>query len=440
MKGSQHGYILNSDMTVSSTLQNGKTPIGIVVCSYAGNIGGQAMSLFSNGNPEWGPMNNDIPTLQNYSSEAEASQDTASYQNTEKIIATGNKDTYPAAWAAYEYSTEGTSAGDWSLPAAGIFSSFDKNRSTINQGIEKINEEMYVYINANLYPSSTERSYQEVWSSFNNDSAGLTDTMKWYDGYVYPVIGFCKSGYEYDKSTDTCKSCGSTYKYTCSGTGYAGGSGTACGGKYTACTCSSGYVWNGSSCAISNACMKGSQLGYILNSDMTVTSSKQSGKTPIGVVVCSYSGGGGQAMALKSIGNYAWGGYGTDISTLPNLSQSQASQDVASCENSAKIRAQGNSSTYPAVWAAYNYTTTGTKVGDWCLPAAGIFTSYYNNQSVINTGFSRAGGTKFTTSTYAWSSSESSNGYAWTSTFTNEYGLSNFRKTYSGEVRPVLEF
>ena len=194
---------------------------------------------------------------------------------------------------------------------------------------------------------------------------------------------------------------------------------------------------------MSNACMKGSQFGYILNSDMTVTSSKQSGKTPIGVVVCSYSGNtGGQAMALDSIGSYKWGGYGTDISTLPNYtSRSTAVQDIASCENSKKIRAQGNSSTYPAVWAAYNYTTTGTKAGDWCLPAAGIFTSYYNNQSVINTGFSRAGGTKFTNSTYAWSSSEYLNYGAWRSHFNNSYGLDwNSKRDYAYEVRPVIGF
>ena len=96
-------------------------------------------------------------------------------------------------------------------------------------------------------------------------------------------------------------------------------------------------------------------------------------------------------MALKSVGNYYWSTEYVDISGLTNYtSSSTAKNDFESCENSAKIMAAGNKSKYPAAWAAYNYTTTGTKVGDWCLPAAGIFTSYYNNQSVINTGFSRA--------------------------------------------------
>ncbi len=38
------------------------------------------------------------------------------------------------------------------------------------------------------------------------------------------------------------------FKYSCSGTGYAGGAGSACGGKYTQCTCSSGYEWKNGSC------------------------------------------------------------------------------------------------------------------------------------------------------------------------------------------------
>ncbi len=38
------------------------------------------------------------------------------------------------------------------------------------------------------------------------------------------------------------------FKYSCTGTGYAGGAGSACGGKYTQCTCASGYEWKDGSC------------------------------------------------------------------------------------------------------------------------------------------------------------------------------------------------
>ena len=38
------------------------------------------------------------------------------------------------------------------------------------------------------------------------------------------------------------------FQYTCSSANETGGSGNACSGKYTSCTCASGYEWNGSSC------------------------------------------------------------------------------------------------------------------------------------------------------------------------------------------------
>ena len=241
--------------------------------------------------------------------------------------------------------------------------------------------------------------------------------------------------------TKTCSEMG--FNYTCSGTGYAGGAGSACGGKYASCECYAGFEWkNGQGCVESSTECK---LGAILYSDKTCSSSGYDNdvgaKKAIGVVVYIGSDGKRWAMALKSIGSYMWSKEYVDISGLTNYtSQSSASQDYASCENSAKIRAQGNSSTYPAVWAVYNYTTTGTKVGDWCLPAAGIFTSIYNNQSTINTGFSRANGTQFTSSTYAWSSSEYNKYNAWYSHFYGGLGYDGKNYDYSKEVRPVLAF
>ena len=38
------------------------------------------------------------------------------------------------------------------------------------------------------------------------------------------------------------------FTLTCTGTGYAGGAGSACGGKYNYCNCSSGYEWKNGSC------------------------------------------------------------------------------------------------------------------------------------------------------------------------------------------------
>ena len=182
-------------------------------------------------------------------------------------------------------------------------------------------------------------------------------------------------------------------------------------------------------------------VGSILYLDMTCSVTVTGGKTPIGIVVYIDGTGGGQALALKSIGNYVWSEYGSDISGIKNYgSSSAASKDYDSCGNTAKIIAAGDKSKYPAAWAAHEYKTKGTQAGDWCLPAAGIFTSYYNNQDAINTGFRRAGGTQFD-STNAWSSSEDDNSYyAWHSAFNYSYGLDDYRKTSYYEVRPVIEF
>ena len=192
-------------------------------------------------------------------------------------------------------------------------------------------------------------------------------------------------------------------------------------------------------------------VGSIFYSDKTCSVSLDSSKTPIGVVVYSDGQGHGRVMSLNSIGNYTWGGYGTDISTLQNFSSaSAASRDMASCENTAKIIAAGDKSKYPAAWAAHEYKTVGTNAGDWCLPAAGIMTSIKNNMSAINAGVVLTGGDQLGTSSDLWSSSEYSSRGAWGSNFSNDYGLgstlygsyyySYSGKDYSFEVRPVLEF
>ena len=185
-------------------------------------------------------------------------------------------------------------------------------------------------------------------------------------------------------------------------------------------------------------------IGSIFYSDWTCSTSLDSSKTPIAVVVYTSGEGHGQAMALKSIGNYKWGGYGTDIPGLNNFSSdSSASTDLQSCSNTVLIMVAGDKSEYPAAWAAKEYSTDGTKAGDWCLPAAGIMTSIKNNMSAINAGFILGNGTQLKSS-ILWTSSEFYNDAAHVSAFDYDYGLHDDRnhgyKGSSYDVRPVLEF
>ena len=188
---------------------------------------------------------------------------------------------------------------------------------------------------------------------------------------------------------------------------------------------------------------KNCQIGNIYYSDKSCSVSLDSSKTPIGVVVYIDSQGHGQIMALKSIGSYKWGPTETNVPGLTNFKDSEAAaQDLASCSNTEKILTAGDKNTYPAAWAAHEYKTEGTNVGDWCLPAAGVFASYYEYRQLINTNMTNVGGTQIEDGLYDyWSSSVYSDG-AWRSEFLPNKGNGLFGdlKRYSLGVRPVLEF
>ena len=63
------------------------------------------------------------------------------------------------------------------------------------------------------------------------------------DGGTYFEECKCPLNYEWSATALKCV-CSSAFKYTCTGTGYAGGNGEACDGKYKACICASGYYWD----------------------------------------------------------------------------------------------------------------------------------------------------------------------------------------------------
>ena len=155
-------------------------------------------------------------------------------------------------------------------------------------------------------------------------------------------------------------------------------------------------------------------------------------------------------MALKEIGNYHWletseniGDEIFDLDIKNFTSDKAASTDFQSCNNTKIIISAGDKGIYPAAWATQEYKTEGTNAGDWCLPAAGIMSSIKNNMIAINNSLVLVEGTQINTSSMYWSSSENSSSYAWTSGFSDNYGLSYYAygfKTSNHIVRPVLEF
>ena len=262
----------------------------------------------------------------------------------------------------------------------------------------------------------------------------------------------------FDTSYVYCISCQSEYQYTCSGTGYAGGSGTACGGKYTACTCASGYTWdetNGTCDKPSVSCT----IGTLYYSDGKCYDEYIASKTLLGIVIYEKSASeSGWIMTHKPIATgIVWGGYGTDISGLPNYTSESNLTDIqASCTNTDIITAYGSSSTYPAAWAAKNYTEGGKR---WCLPSGGLLNTALNNSANL---------TKFNAAVYKiqasadtsaatilgnvsggyehiWASSEYSSNYAWyfyaiTSGWLNMSYANKYDNGSHYSVRPVMEF
>ena len=212
-------------------------------------------------------------------------------------------------------------------------------------------------------------------------------------------------------------SCDSSYQYTCSGTNETGGTGEACGGKYQSCTCASGYEWKDGSCTIQDTCPSTCGVGCLYYSDGSC-------------------------------------GKDTDIPRLTNITSKSDLTDIqSSCTNTDIITNYGNRSTYPAAWAAKNYSPSGTPSGkSWCQPSGGLlYNALYNstNLAKINAGIITAGGTKignvYKGSEYVWSSSEHSDTTAWyfavnpSGVFHMVINNKDFRNSFTS-VRPVLAF
>ena len=248
------------------------------------------------------------------------------------------------------------------------------------------------------------------------------------------------------------------FTLTCTGSNQTGGVGKACNSKYTECTCTSGYSWdaNSKTCKADRAVC---EIGTLYYSDNTCSADYDSSKTLLGVVIYSNgTSGGGWIMTVKPVATgIEWGGYGTDILGLSNCTLTSCLTDIqASCTNTDVITAYGNSSTYPAAWAAKNYKPTGTPSGkSWCLPSYDLLNNLNNsiNFAKVNAGITTAGGTilgnVYKRGSYyyetVWSSSEYSSDGAW------EFDAStsgSFRMNYDGKnrdtdgfsVRPVLAF
>ena len=245
------------------------------------------------------------------------------------------------------------------------------------------------------------------------------------------------------------------YGFTLSCTGGQIGVGKACNGKYSECTCAAGYTWNNSSQKCEYDYKTNCIIGALYYSDGTCSRDKISTKTLLGVVIYEKSANeSGWIMTASPIKtNIQWGGAGTDISGLTN-NNSTPTDIQASCTNTDVITASGNSSKYPAAWAAKNYNPTGTPSGkSWCLPSGGLLNNLNNsvNLAKVNAGIIIAGGSilgnVYNDGEYVWSSSEENSDTTWYLSVRGSLRMFSGTKSstcincyYYYSVRPVMAF
>ena len=424
------GNILYSDSTCSSCKVSGKTPIGVV--SYAEGTKRLAINLTttSSMSMQWGGYGTDIPGLTNYGSSPHNS-DFNGKSNTSKIVSALGSGTGYAAGYCNAYSKGGVSG--WYLPAQGeLYASVWTNKSTVDAGLSAAGG---TSIQNGWHWSSSEYSIYYAWLV----GAG-SGNVYWYGKSDYTNYVRCVLPFE-DNGGGTAKVCTADYKYTCafdSSTHITGGVGDSCGGFYKSCTCQSGYEWK------DGACAQNCVVGSILNSDMSCTSTKVSGKTPIGVV--SYINGSKRiAINLTTTGVMYWSSNYVDISGIPNYSSSPHTIDFNGKSNTAAwVSHYGSSVTNYAPGYCYNFTTTGTSKGQWYLPAQGeLYASVWTNKTAVNAGLRAAGGTSIQGG-YHWSSSEDytyghTGDAAW-NVYAYDGNVSNGNKNGYGYVRCVLAF
>jgi len=216
----------------------------------------------------------------------------------------------------------------------------------------------------------------------------------------------------FDTTKLKCLPCDSSFKYDCNGDNITGGSGTTCNGKYVSCECASGTTFNNGECVCGEFTLTDCLVGTIYYSNGKCSNDYISCQNPIGVVVKD------NELVMSAPIRMVWGNYGTDVSGLTNISSSStAKTDMNGKSNTSIIASEhsssGLTSSNSAAIYCNSYSTDGTSVGDWYLPAAGELYSYvYGNYDTINPVATTMGWTYFDGYAF-WSSSENSNYYAW---------------------------
>ncbi len=184
-------------MTTSSSIISGKTPIGVVF------NGDKRLALglhhFANGhqfsygyaNSQWTADNVDIPQLANKDQSA-ALSDWNGKGNTKTVLAYCKSTNMhcPAFEYANNYTTAGTSAGDWYLPALGEVVDICNNLKILNPRLQLLNGDI---LDLGGVWSSTEKEQSTAWAPFINQDGTYSNSSYHTKNWVrlsIPVINY----------------------------------------------------------------------------------------------------------------------------------------------------------------------------------------------------------------------------------------------------------
>ena len=135
----------------------------------------------------WSMSGFDVPGVDNITDSTKVLQDMDGKKNTSTILAycKANGKSCPAFEYVNSYKTEGTTAGDWYLPALGELYAIYVNMDVLNVALEKIAATRL----RSYYWSSSEYSHSYAWTlGFNNSSVYFNPKIN--DYYVRPVLAF----------------------------------------------------------------------------------------------------------------------------------------------------------------------------------------------------------------------------------------------------------
>ena len=228
------------------------------------------------------------------------------------------------------------------------------------------------------------------------DAIGYTETSCETDYLACP----------FDNTKLKCMPCDSTYRYNCVGENITKGMGDTCNGKYTSCECIAGAKFENGSCVCDTSCT----VGNIYYSDKTCNSCVIDGKKIIGVVV--------KDNELVMSSEYSSAKWCANIVSV-NM-PSYSTEEDAKADYNGKSNTQGIVDTYGtdvdtslhAAVYCYNFSTEGTNIGDWYLPAAGeLYEAINLNYSRIKRAYTQ----QITAFDFngAWSSSYDGGWNAW---------------------------